>query len=226
MCRRKAQIVGAVVLIGTALSSFYVGLVAQPTHIALRDRLTGKAVYETSFYRRMVASHLRQDALVPSNSVYFLGDSHIQGLYTGGIGVNYGIGSDTTEGLIARIPKYVSMQKAAKAFIEIGCNDREDDGVKLAENILKVVDALPLANGIHLISLLPSAGRHSRGNGAKQIANKILRDNKSNRFVFIDIYQILSDNNGDLKSCYDSGDGVHLNGEGYRILLSEIGKYL
>ena len=186
----------------------------------------GKAVYETSFYRRMVASHVRQDALVPENSVYFLGDSHIQGLYTGGIGINYGIGSDTTEGLIARIPKYVSMQKAAKAFIEIGCNDGESDGVKLAENILKVVDALPLTHGIYLISLLPSAGRHSKWNSTKQTANKILMDDKSNRFAFIDIYQILSDDNGDLKSCYDSGDGVHLNGEGYRVLLSEIGRYL
>lgn len=226
MYRRKARIVGAVVLISTALSSFYIGLVARPSHIALRDRLMGKAVYETSFYRRMVASHLRQDALVPDNSVYFLGDSHIQGLYTAGIGVNYGIGSDTTEGLIARIPKYNSMQKARKTFIEIGCNDGETDGVKLAENILKVVDALPLTHDIYLISLLPSAGRHSKGNSTKKIANKILRNDKSNRFVFIDIYQILADGNGDLKSCYDSGDGVHLNGNGYRVLLSEICNYL
>ena len=226
MSGRKALIVRAVVLIGTALLSFYIGLVARPSHIALRDRLMGKAVYETSFYRRTVASHVRQDALVPDNSVYFLGDSHIQGLYTVGVGLNYGIGSDTTEGLIARIPKYVSLKRAAKIFIEIGCNDGEADGVKLADNILKVVDALPLVHDIYLISLLPSAGRHSKWNSTKQTANKILMDDKSNRFVFIDIYQILADDNGNLKSCYDSGDGVHLNGDGYRVLLSEIGKYL
>ena len=97
-----------------AVACFYLGVVVRPSHISWLDRLRGRSVYETVFYRRMVASHVRQDAQIAPRSIYLIGDSHIQGLCPQGLGINYGIGSDTTEGTIARIGRYASLTNAAK----------------------------------------------------------------------------------------------------------------
>ena len=63
----------------------------------------------TEYYHRMVTSHLRMDPCVPEGSVVFIGDSLTQGLCTAAVvdrSVNFGIGSDTTQGVLERIPRY------------------------------------------------------------------------------------------------------------------------
>lgn len=209
-----------------AVACFYLGVVVRPSHISWLDRLRGRSVYETVFYRRMVASHVRQDAQIAPRSIYLIGDSHIQGLCPQGLGINYGIGSDTTEGTIARIGRYASLTNAAKVFLEIGCNDKVADGRQLAVNILNVVAALPPSPDIYVCSLLPSAGRHRSDNPIKRDANAWLRDASDGRFGFIDLYEKLADEDGDLLPCYDSGDGVHLNAAGYEVLRNELVKFL
>lgn len=221
----RALIFTTVYLFFVALA-FYMGLVLRPSHIAFRDRMRGKAVYENPFYSRMVSSHLRQDPLIPTNTVFFLGDSHIQGLCTIGLGVNYGIGSDTTDGLINRIKNYSSLKNASRVFIEIGCNDGETDGLKLAKRILNVVAALPKGPKVYVCSLFPSAGSHLSDNAMKQSANAHLQAFQKDRFIFIDFYSLLADENGALNRLYDSGDGVHLNTKGYQLLINKIAKYI
>ena len=209
-----------------AVVGFYLGVVVRPSHIAWLDRLRGRSVYETVFYRRMVASHVRQDAQVAPHAVYLIGDSHIQGLCSLGLGVNYGIGSDTTDGVVARIGKYASLTNAAKVFLEIGCNDKVADGRQLAANILNAVAALPPVPDIYVCSLLPSSGRHRTGNSVKLDANARLREAAVGRFIFIDLYSKLADENGALLPCYDSGDGVHLNAAGYAVFRNELMKFM
>lgn len=219
------RIAAVIAFMMVATACFYAGIVLRPSHLAWRDRLRGKAVYETFFYRRMVASQLRQDAQIPNGSVFFLGDSHVQGLYTEGIGANFGIGSDTTAGLLARIPKYRSLRKASKIFVEIGCNDLDADAQASASRILRVINALPKCKSIYVCSLLPSAGRFAKYNKTKIEVNRIVAST-SGRFIFLDVFTPLADAAGALDAQFDSGDGVHLNPDGYRVFQVEIRKYL
>ena len=106
-----------------------------------------------------------------------------------------------------------------------GRNDKEADP-QLAVNILNVVAALPPSPDIYVCSLLPSAGRHRSDNPIKRDANAWLRDASEGRFNFIDLYEKLADEDGDLLPCYDSGDGVHLNAAGYEVLRNELVKFL
>ena len=79
-----------------------------------------------SFYYSMLAYHQRLDRNIKDNAVLFLGDSLIQGLAVSSVtpyAVNYGIGHDTTEGLINRLPLYNSLHKVKLIVLEIGHND-------------------------------------------------------------------------------------------------------
>ena len=44
----------------------------------------------------------------------------------------------------------------------------------------------------------------------------------NNRVYFFNVTTILGDSNGNLKSEYDSGDGLHMTGEAYRALLDNL----
>ena len=55
------------------------------------------------------------DGLIPEGATIFIGDSITQGLATSAVSnqsVNYGIGSDTTLGVLKRLPYYNSMNSA------------------------------------------------------------------------------------------------------------------
>ena len=80
----------------------------------------------TKHYTRMMMYHERMDSSIPTGSVIFIGDSITQGLATSAISqlsVNYGIGSDTTLGVIERLDTYHSINTAKAVVIAIGIND-------------------------------------------------------------------------------------------------------
>ena len=100
-----------------------------------------------SHYDQMLAFHLRQDQNLPEGLVYFIGDSHIQGLATQSVSrrsVNYGIGSDTTAGVLKRLSKYQSLKNAKAVVLGIGFNDlKERDNIQIISNIKKILDEIP-----------------------------------------------------------------------------------
>ncbi len=78
------------------------------------------------FYEQTVAFHRRMDDCVPDQAVLFIGDSFIQGLCVTEVAaksINYGIGGDTTEGLLARLPHYPSLNRARAVVVSVGEND-------------------------------------------------------------------------------------------------------
>jgi hypothetical protein len=82
----------------------------------------------TEHFHRMLRYHSRMDGNVPKQSVIFIGDSITQGLAVTAVinpSVNYGIGSDTTVGVLNRLPVYKSIEKASTVVIAIGVNDME-----------------------------------------------------------------------------------------------------
>jgi len=160
---------------------------------------------------------------------------------------NLGIGGETTEGLIKRIPHEMAARNSSEGnivFIGYGANDLAiKDGAQIVNpekfkiNILAAIkEAKQYSNDIYLISILPFsknvngvvvASGKLRTNDEVLIYNQILKDLAvENSFHYIDFHSaFLKD-----KEILLSGDGVHPNEKGYgmmaEIAIPIIEKYL
>lgn len=183
----------------------------------------------TEHYTRMLRYHRRMDGHVPDGSVVFLGDSLTQGLCTDAVAqpsVNYGIGSDTTVGVLGRLDAYSnSLSRASAVVLAIGVNDllfRENR--EIAENYRRILERLPTDTPVVCSTLLP-INEHTYAKGTPvsnaRIAelNGLLRNQcaKFPRCVFVDAGPQLVDSNGHLRASLEDGDGIHLNAAGNRI---------
>jgi len=100
----------------------------------------------TQHFKRMAKYHERIDSNVPSGSAIFIGDSITQGLCVSAVftpSVNYGIGSDTTLGVLKRLPKYESLNRASMVILEVGINDlkrrKDEEILSNYSSILKLI---------------------------------------------------------------------------------------
>ena len=188
----------------------------------------------TQHYRIMVAFHSRVDKNLPSGAVYFIGDSHTQGLAVSAISphaVNYGIGNDTTVGVIKRLPQYKSLSTAGAVVLAIGYNDlRRRNNKEIAENIEKILNYLPAQTTIILCALHPIGTKVNKSDSYTQ---RIMELNSSLEKIsrnyinvtFVSAFEALSDK-GNLISQYHLQDGVHLSKEGYAIWISKLANIL
>ncbi|GAB0156536.1 SGNH/GDSL hydrolase family protein [Chryseobacterium sp. Alg-005] len=160
---------------------------------------------------------------------------------------NLGIGGETTEGLIKRMPHELSARNSADGnivFIAYGANDlAAKDGEKLVNpeqfksNILTAVQhAKQFSQDIYLVSILPfsskldgvvSATGKVRISDDVLVYNQILKDTViENSLTYIDFYSAFLED----KEILLSGDGVHPNEKGYgmmaEIAIPIIEKYL
>ena len=160
---------------------------------------------------------------------------------------NLGIGGETTEGLIKRIPHELSARNAADGnivFIAYGANDlAAKEGEKLVKpeqfksNILTAVQHVKqFCQDIYLVSILPfsskldgviSATGKMRKSNDVVLYNQILQDIAlDNALTYVDFYTALLED----KEILLSGDGVHPNEKGYgmmaEIVIPIIEKYL
>lgn len=177
------------------------------------------------FFDRMVGYHERSDAALPDGCGIFIGDSLVQGMSVDAVcdrAVNYGIGSDTTEGVAERLLKYTSsIERAEFVFLAIGINDLvgqlDDDAI--IKNILNLAKDINCER-IFVSSLLPIntdlapklvgfAERISR------INSKLSAAQSHANFVFVDATPVLdSDSDGQLDNDKCIADGLHLNAVG------------
>ncbi len=182
----------------------------------------------TDHFDRMVSYHQRTDKLVPEGSTIFIGDSHTLGLCVTAVvpsAVNYGIGGDTTVGVLDRLPVYpCSIANASKVVIAIGVNDlptRSDDQV--LANFASILDSLQNVP-VLISSILPlveekterfsvSNARINRVNEALKLlaAERAMVDFLDNRKHFD------ADGDGELDEQFHDGGGLHLSPEGNRL---------
>jgi len=181
------------------------------------------------FYDNMLGSHLQLDGSVEAGSVIFLGDSLTQGLNVAAVtdsAINYGIGMDTSRGLLQRISQYRSLTRASTVIIAIGINDlirvnRSPDDI--LENYQQILNTVSTANpdaSIVLQAIFPVDER----NGLAGTNKKIIRINsrlqslaKTNEYGFVNLSSQFVGNQGNLKQKLHVGDGLHLSSEGYRL---------
>lgn len=173
-------------------------------------------------YKTMVAFHQRVDKNVLPNSVIFIGDSHTQGLAVSSIAhnaVNYGIGGDTTIGVIERLPFYSSILRSEAIVLAIGFNDlKRRTNKDIVENIQKILSGLPSNATIVLCAVHP-VGKQlaSIFNPRIKSLNQSLANLSQNypHVSFLDTFNTLDTNTGFLSSEYHVNDHVHLSQQGY-----------
>ncbi|WP_084680380.1 SGNH/GDSL hydrolase family protein [Chryseobacterium luteum] len=148
---------------------------------------------------------------------------------------NLGIGGETTEGLLKRMPYELAARNSAEGnivFIGYGANDLAiRNGVSMVNpvqfrsNMIKAIQhAKQYTNDIYLVSILPvsreidgvkTATGKLRTNEEVLVYNRILKDLAvENSLHYIDFYAAFL---GD-KEILLSGDGVHPNEKGYGIM--------
>jgi lysophospholipase L1-like esterase len=177
------------------------------------------------------------DAFGSYASVVMIGDSLTDGaewreVFPGVAVVNRGVDGDTTAGVLKRMDSIVSA-KARKAFVMIGINDlkegRSVDAVlqdyrgivsRLSESGMKVYVESTLACNEAKADWIGCAAMQGK---IRQL-NRGLAGLASANVTFIDINAQLSGANG-LKPDL-TYDGVHLNGEGYKVWRDRISKFV
>ncbi|MGE5297183.1 MAG: GDSL-type esterase/lipase family protein [Solirubrobacterales bacterium] len=187
----------------------------------------------TDYYRRMLRYHLRMDGNVPDGAVVFIGDSLTQGLCCDAVAcpsVNYGIGSDTTVGVLERLSQYRCVSRASAVVLAIGSNDldrRDDD--QILENYQRVLMAIPRCVPVVCSAVLPvnesllpasDQGANARILGLNARLKALCAGDS--RCVFVDAGSRLVDSEGNLSPSLQDGDGVHLNSDGNRIWIEEL----
>jgi len=188
----------------------------------------------TDHFGRMLSYHTRMDGNVPAGAVVFIGASHTQGLATDAVAmpsVNYGIGGDTTVGVLIRLPRYRSLDRAAAVVLSVGMNDLTRRGNnEITANYQRILRALPPGLPIVVTALFPVDAESMPAPPPRLTNAQIAGLNRAleslcatdPRCVFVDVGPRLTDKAGNLSKADHVGDGVHLNDEGYRIWIEAL----
>ncbi len=174
---------------------------------------------------------------VTSNDIVLAGDSHTQ-FYDSQEYlkdykiVNRGIMGDNSAGLLNRFDE-ITKGQPKKLFIEIGLNDiwhkiNQDTILKnISLMFIKAKHNSP-ATIVYMVSIFPGSSILSNFDPEYTIPvinKKIMDLCRVSGVTYIDVYTALSDK-GPLNKKYDSGDGIHLNAEGYSVYTKILKGYL
>jgi lysophospholipase L1-like esterase len=187
----------------------------------------------TDHYHRMLTYHSRMDSNVPEGSVIFIGDSLTQGLPVSAVAVpsvNYGIGSDTTLGVLKRIPEYLSINESAAVVVAAGINDmRRRSNEEIISNMGEISEAVPDSIPLIFSAVLPideqqkgpeREGWNQRIDSLNEQLSVFVED-EDNRY-FVDAGDDLIDSERNLADQFHIGDGVHLSSEGNSIWIEHL----
>ncbi len=188
----------------------------------------------TQHYKRMVAHQKRIDAHVPENSILFFGDSIVQGLCTHAISndiINFGIGTDTTKGLLDRIGEYESLKTAKSIFFYIGGNDFPyRNNKEIVKNYNMIISTLPKNIPVFLCGIInvdEDSCKNKYNNRIVLLNKEIKRMCSENESIFyIGFEEAFIDKSHNLKSELHIGDGKHLNKSGYSIMIKYVSSSL
>lgn len=189
----------------------------------------------THFYKEMLGSHLQLDGSVESGSVIFLGDSITQGLNVSAVtkqAINYGIGMDTSYGLLKRVPQYKSLTEASTVVIAIGINDLirvKRSPAEILKNYKTILENLPKKANVIMQAVFPvDETKGTTGTNSRIIQLngmlKTLAEEKGH--TLINIKELFLNNEGNLKEVLHVGDGLHLSSEGYKLWITALNQTL
>ena len=187
----------------------------------------------TLLYEDMLGSHLQLDGSVAEGSVIFLGDSLTQGLNVAEVtnhAINFGIGMDTSVGLLKRIPEYKSLNRASTIVIAIGINDmlrKQRNPDAIIENYKKILDLIPPDKTVIMQATFPvdeSMGLVGFNKRIITYNEKMESLAKEKGHLFLNIGSQLVGSQGGLKANFHIGDGLHLSTEAYALWIKALNK--
>jgi lysophospholipase L1-like esterase len=172
------------------------------------------------------------DMSVPPGAVLFFGDGITRdptvNNVTTNAAANFGMGLETTEGLLKRLPGYRCLKTASAVVLAIGINDLlERDNDSLIENYSKILAVIPTTIAVVVSAILPVEESLLPGDRQGKTSNKRITGinerlralcSKDQRCVYVDAGPSLRDSRGALSQGYHVGDGLHLSSEGYGII--------
>lgn len=156
--------------------------------------------------------------------------------------INSGFAGDKTKDLLEDMDETVYRYNPTKVFIQIGTNDLNCDdsnGDIAYDNIVKMIENIkknrPYAE-IYLESIYPvnqtDNEKINKNTTGKRTNEDIMKVNsklkeycEKNDVIYVDIYNALLDEEGNLKLEY-TDDGLHLSTEGYSVVSKELKKYI
>lgn len=176
-------------------------------------------------------------------SIVFLGDSITSRYDLNKYFPNYnvynsGIAGNMTKDILENMENRVFAYNPTKVFILIGTNDLvysglDNDGIK--NNIEEIINKIYEKNSntkIYLESIYPVNNSINKeivetrtNENIKDLNNKIEKICNNNKCTYINMYDNLTDKNGNMKRIY-TVDGLHLNKIGYKVVASKLTKYL
>jgi len=177
----------------------------------------------------------------PENLNILLGDSislwfPAQLLPPDTIWLNQGISGETSRGLLKRL-NIIDQTRPQKIFIMIGINDliqgmKDDTIVANHLLIIRYLRKIHPNSEIIVQSILPHGGKNATWEGKakllkipnqriKKINQRLKKIAKSENVIFLDLYPLFSDQNGNLRMEFSS-DGLHLAPSGYEVWRSTL----
>lgn len=145
---------------------------------------------------------------------------------------NRGISGDITEGVLLRL-KEVTDSKPLKVFIMIGVNDLSKN-ISITqilynyEDIIKSIKSTSSQTKIYVQSILPVNPDFTRFKNHTNKTEQIMALNSDlvkiaqiHRVEFIDLFSVFKNGSNHMDKKYTI-DGLHLNGEGYKLWKSTI----
>ncbi len=175
-------------------------------------------------------------------SIVFLGDSITSRYDLNKYFPNYnvynsGIAGNMTKDILENMENRIFAYNPTKVFILIGTNDLvysglDNDGIK--NNIEEIINKIYEKNSntkIYLESIYPVNNSINKeivetrtNENIKDLNNKIEKI-CNNKCTYINMYDNLTDKNGNMKRIY-TVDGLHLNKIGYKVITNKLIKYL
>ena len=184
------------------------------------------------FYQRTLQYHKDMDASIPAGAVLFIGDSITQALATSAISdysVNFGIGSDTTYGVLQRLPFYQSMGRSKAVVLAIGINDvaTKVGRTEILSNYKNILDGIPSNVSIIVSAMLPVGKDTTKVDATNEYISALNADIEMLtrgylNVVYLDAGTALKNDSGYLDAAFHMGDGVHLSDKGYRVLIESL----
>jgi len=180
----------------------------------------------SEFYYRSIIPQQRHEKQLPGGAVVLFGDSIIQSWWRESYSwpvANYGIGGDTSKGVLDRLSQYDRLSEASVIVIGVGVNDLNRRTVdEVAVFYQQIIAALPKQAALLFLTVLPVSEAYPEYEGYNDRINRLndlllALTEACNNCSLVDAGANLVDQTGNLATEYHSGDGLHLSAKGYEV---------
>lgn len=198
----------------------------------LSDEATVASGEITDHHRWMSGYYRDMDESIPEGSVLFFGDSLTQALPVNAVtpnAVNFGIGSETTAGLLRRAHDHKSsISKARAIVIAMGINDLHwRNNQAIVDNYQKFLQLIPEQTPVYISSILPvdESGPevHEENEQLREINKRLAKVAEQFANVcYLDTHTPMTNEEGGLVPEYHRGDGIHLSPAGQAVWIKQL----